>query len=54
MSDLNMPHEHHADDAVADDLAPTDAVTDEVRDDAARTQHVGGGDEPDAPAVTHP
>jgi hypothetical protein len=54
MSDLNKPHDKHSDDAVADDAAPTDAVTDEVRDDAARSENVGGGDLPDEPAVTHP
>lgn len=29
------PHERHADDARADEAPPTDAVTDEVREDAA-------------------
>ena len=54
MSDLNKPHDKHSDDAVADDAAPTDAVTDEVREDAARSENVGGGDLPDEPAFTHP
>jgi hypothetical protein len=54
MSDLNRPHEKHSDDAVADDAPPTDALSDEVREDAARAENVGGGDLPDEPAVTHP
>jgi hypothetical protein len=54
MSHHDKPHEKHSDDAVADDAPPTDAVTDEVREDAARTQNVGGGDLPDEPALTHP
>ena len=54
MSDLNLPHDRHADDTVEADEAPTDAVTDEVREDAARATDVGGGDEPDEPALTHP
>lgn len=32
---MSTPHEHHADDARPDDGAPTDAVTDEVREDSA-------------------
>lgn len=52
MSDANMPHGRDADDAVADDDLPTDAVTDDVREDAAEAE---SGDEfPDAPAWTHP
>ncbi|WP_349310677.1 hypothetical protein [Microbacterium sp. MM2322] len=35
MSD-NTPHTRDADDAHADDAAPTDAITDEVKEDAAR------------------
>ena len=35
MSD-NTPHTRDADDAHADDALPTDAVSDEVKDDAAR------------------
>jgi hypothetical protein len=31
----STPHDRHADDAHADDGAPTDAFTDEVREDAA-------------------
>ncbi|MFK4837732.1 hypothetical protein ACI3KY_18545 [Microbacterium sp. ZW T2_14] len=54
MSDLNMPHKKHSDDAAPDEGAPTDAVTDEVREDAARSENVGGGDLPDEPALTHP
>ncbi|WP_189318425.1 hypothetical protein [Microbacterium oleivorans] len=35
MSD-NIPHTRHSEDAHADDAPPTDAVSDEVKDDAAR------------------
>ncbi len=35
MSD-NTPHTRDADDAHADDAPPTDAVSDEVKNDAAR------------------
>lgn len=52
MTDANIPHQRDADDAVADGNPPTDAVTDEVRGDAAEDE---SGDEfPDAPASTHP
>jgi hypothetical protein len=54
MSDLNRPNDKHADDTVEAEGAPTDALTDEVREDAARAENVGGGDEPDEPALTHP
>lgn len=54
MSDLNTPHDKHSDDAVADDAPPTDAVTDDEREEAARAEDVGGGDLPDEPAFTHP
>jgi hypothetical protein len=37
MSDAT-PHGHHSDDARADDAPPTDAVTDEVRQDAAQAE----------------
>ena len=63
----NAPHEHHSDDARPDDGAPTDAVTDEVREDAAEAESGrdlepepgpessgGPGDLPDEPALTHP
>lgn len=54
MTDPNAPHQRHADDAAADDGAPTDAVTDEVRQDAAEAESDQGDDFPDAPALTHP
>ncbi|MFE7846559.1 hypothetical protein ACFUTX_15345 [Microbacterium sp. NPDC057407] len=50
MSD--QPHTHHSDDAVADDAPPTDAVSDEVKEDAATAEEEGGG--LDRPAQTHP
>ncbi|TDN87813.1 hypothetical protein [Microbacterium sp. BK668] len=54
MSD-NTPHEHHSDDAQADDAPPTDAVSDEVKEDAAKAGSSGGpGELPDEPALTHP
>lgn len=54
MSD-STPHESHSEDAHADDAPPTDAVTDEVREDAAEAGSSGGpGDLPDEPALTHP
>ena len=37
-----MPHSHHSEDAEADDAPPTDAVTDEVHEDAARAGSSGG------------
>ena len=54
MSD-RLPHSHHSEDAEADNAPPTDADTDEVREDAARAESTGGpGDLPDEPALTHP
>ena len=64
-----IPHSSHSEDARADDGAPTDAFTDEVRADAAEAEdhdpkNSGGAendgpvdqdlDFPDAPAFTHP
>lgn len=40
----NAPHSHHSDDAIADDQAPTDGVTDEVRADSAPTGGASGTD----------
>lgn len=54
MSDAQEPHEKHSDDAVADDGAPTDAATDEVREDSSGLQSPTGKDFPDIPAATHP
>ena len=54
MSENEKPHARHADDARADDGPPTDAMTDEVREDAAKAESVGGGELPDEPALTHP
>lgn len=64
------PHSSHSEDARADEGSPTDAVTDEVRQDAAEAENhdprnSDGGAEndgpvdqdldfPDAPALTHP
>ena len=46
MSDIT--HDRHDDDARADDAPPTDAVTDEVREDAASAEeHADLGDEED-------
>lgn len=51
----NTPHTHDSDDAHSDDLKPTDAVTDEVKADAADPAHDGSGPHvPDASAITHP
>lgn len=50
-----MPHTHDSEDAHSDDLKPTDAVTDEVKADAADSAHSGSAAHlPDAPAITHP
>jgi hypothetical protein len=38
----NQPHARDADDARADDAAPTDAMSDEVKTDAAAAQDDGG------------
>ncbi|QIG38375.1 hypothetical protein G5T42_01855 [Microbacterium sp. 4R-513] len=55
MSDTNKPHTHHSEDAQADDAPPTDAVSDEVKEDAAKAESSGGaGDLPDEPALSHP
>ncbi|SDQ16666.1 hypothetical protein [Microbacterium sp. cf332] len=55
----STPHHRDADDAHADDGAPTDAVSDEVKTDAAlaETDLAGSDDDPDLPeepALTHP
>ena len=45
------PHHRHSDDARADDGLPTDAVTDEVREDAAQADldaATEGSERPDA------
>jgi hypothetical protein len=47
------PHSRHADDAEADEAPPTDAVSDEVREDAAAAES-GTRTLPDDPAATHP
>ncbi|MGZ8804751.1 MAG: hypothetical protein ACXWZG_05550 [Microbacterium sp.] len=49
MTEANLPHKKHADDAVADDAAPTDAVTDEVREASARAESTGPGDVEERP-----
>jgi hypothetical protein len=49
----NPPHAHHSDDAEADSAPPTDAVTDEVREDAARAEDDREAAS-DRPAQTHP
>jgi len=54
MSDAQRPHERHADDTVADEGAPTDATTDEVREDSAGLSSPTGEEFPDLPAATHP
>ncbi len=55
------PNHRDADDAHADGAPPTDAVSDEVREDAARAGAEGDLDGPDDnqsfpqnPAITHP
>lgn len=53
------PHHRDADDAHADDAPPTDAASDEVKEDAARAgdgDRDRGDDEPfpQGPAITHP
>ena len=60
MSDAT-PHSHHSEDARADDAPPTDAVSDEVKEDAATAENPGDAtteritDGPtDRPAQTHP
>ena len=40
MSDPSTPRTSHSDDARSDDSPPTDAVTDEVRQDAAAAESV--------------
>lgn len=54
MSPPNLPHEHHSDDAIADNEAPTDAVTDDVRRDSAPAEPDEAPDPPTEPALTHP
>lgn len=41
MSD--QPHERHSDDTIEDDGPPTDAFTDEVREDAANAEEGDAG-----------
>lgn len=60
MSDTT-PHHRDADDAHADDGAPTDAVSDEVKADAARAgaeDDLAGADDnasfPQDPSITRP
>ncbi len=58
MSDTT-PHRRDADDAHADSGSPTDAVSDEVKEDAARAGDAPDrGDDnesfPQGPAITHP
>lgn len=43
------PHHRHSDDARADDDLPTDAVTDEVREDAAQSEVDAATDGSEAP-----
>lgn len=57
MSTPDLPS-RHADDARADSAAPTDAVTDDVREDAAEAEegvdlddHTGDADDPGFPAA---
>jgi len=59
MTDSSTPNHRDADDAHADDGAPTDAVSDEVKADAARAGAEGGDvddntDFPQDPSITHP
>lgn len=49
----DQPHTHHSDDAEADSAPPTDAFTDEVREDAARAEE-RLDPASDRPAQTHP
>jgi hypothetical protein len=51
------PNHRDADDAHADDAPPTDAVSDEVKEDAAHTDLPRGDDNesfPQGPSITHP
>jgi hypothetical protein len=52
----NTPHSNHSEDARPDAGAPTDAVTDDVREDAAKAESAADDqpDFPDEPALTHP
>jgi hypothetical protein len=43
-------HDRHADDARADDAPPTDAFTDEVREDAAVAEDNADGDDDEVTA----
>ena len=49
----DQPHSHHSEDAEADDGPPTDAVTDEVREDAVQADQAREAAS-DRPAQTHP
>jgi len=53
MSD-RAPHQHHSDDARADDALPTDGVTDEVRADAVQAQVDAADDGRDEADASHP
>jgi hypothetical protein len=48
------PHTHHSDDARADEAPPTDAVTDEVREEAAQAESGDPEEFPGESALTHP
>lgn len=48
------PHADHSEDARSDDGPPTDAVTDEVREDATLAESRDDDEFPDEPALTHP
>ena len=52
MSDRE-PHTRHTDDIETDGEPPTDAVSDEVKQDAVQDQ-LDPDDVPDRPAQTHP
>ena len=52
MTDTNKPHTHHSEDAQADDAPPTDAVSDEVKEDAANAESTDGPQLPDDPKLS--
>lgn len=52
MSESTPLHRRHDDDARADDGAPTDAVTDDVREEAAAAESASGDESPEEPAAT--
>ncbi len=59
MSESSTPNRRDADDAHADSGPPTDAVSDEVKADAARTdtdldETDDDADAPQDPSITHP